>query len=159
MKRIFHILSVTLLLAAVTGFAADKPDPIVIIVGAKSSLHDISKSDLVRVFRGEKQSDGDGNKIVVLMRERRSPERAVVLKEIYQMSEEEYETYFLQATFTGAVHAAPKKLSGADATRQFVADNPGAIGYIRLSEVDDSVQVVKIDGKSPNDPDYLLKQR
>ena len=81
----------------------------------------------------------------------------MILREVYQMSEQDYQTFFLQATFTGNVQSAPKKLNSPAAMRQFVADNPGAIGYVRLKDVDDSVKIVKIDGKSPGDDGYKLK--
>jgi ABC-type phosphate transport system substrate-binding protein len=120
-------------------------------------LDNVAGTDLAKYFRGEKTRDPNGEKIVILMRERGSAERAVALKHIYGMTEQEYQTYFLQATYTGQVAAAPKKLNTAMAVRQFVADNPGAVGYVRLSELDDSVKVLKIDGKAPGDADYSLK--
>ena len=73
------------------------------------------------------------------------------------MGEDDYAKYFLQATFTGLVQAAPRPLASPGAMRQFVAGTPGAIGYLRASDVDDSVKIVKVDGKSPGDPDYKLK--
>jgi hypothetical protein len=41
--------------------------------------------------------------------------------------------------------------------RKFVFNVPGAIGYLRPEDVDDSVKVVRIDGHLPSDAEYPLK--
>ena len=43
------------------------------------------------------------------------------------------------------------------AVRQFLGKVPTGISYMRASEVDDSVKVIKIDGKFPGEADYRLK--
>ena len=73
------------------------------------------------------------------------------------MEEADYAKYFLQATFTGQVPAAPRTLSGAATAKQFVSVTPGAVGYVRGSDVDDSVKTLKVDGKSPGEAGYALK--
>ena len=41
--------------------------------------------------------------------------------------------------------------------RKFVFNAPGAIGYLRSSDLDDTVKIVKIDGLLPNEKDYSLQ--
>ena len=41
--------------------------------------------------------------------------------------------------------------------RQSVATTPNAVGFIKASQVDDSVKVVTVDGSSPGQPAYKLK--
>jgi ABC-type phosphate transport system substrate-binding protein len=48
-------------------------------------------------------------------------------------------------------------LNSAAAVRQFVAATPGAIGYLLASDVDDSIKIVKVDGKAPGEAGYPLK--
>jgi hypothetical protein len=38
-----------------------------------------------------------------------------------------------------------------------VSGTPGAIGYLRGSDVDDSVKILKVDGHAPGDAEYPLK--
>ena len=71
-----------------------------------------------------------------------SPERSAVLAAIYKMTESDYAKYFLQAAFTGAVAAPPKDASSSAQVKQLVAENPGAIGYIKQADADDTVKVV-----------------
>jgi hypothetical protein len=41
--------------------------------------------------------------------------------------------------------------------RKFIFNVPGAIGYVRLSDVDPTVKVIRIDGRLPEDKDYELR--
>jgi hypothetical protein len=41
--------------------------------------------------------------------------------------------------------------------RKFVFNVPGAIGYVRVTDVDDTVKVIRIDGHLPDDKDYSLR--
>lgn len=137
--------------------AQDTAGDIAIVVGKSSSIDNLTSADLAKIFLAEKHKDADGYKIVIVMRETGAPERAVILAKVYEMGEDDYAKYFLQATFTGQVQGPPRELPGAAAMRDFVAKTPGALGYLKASDVDDSVKVVKVDGKSPGDADYKLK--
>ena len=131
-------------------------DNLVIVMAADSTTDGVTAADLAKTFRGEKSRTADGKKFVIVMREPGSGERAAALSQIYNMSEPEYKTYFLQATFTGTVTSAPKNQSSADSMKAFIAKTPGAIGYVWAKDVDASVKVIKIDGKGPGDADYKL---
>ena len=48
-------------------------------------------------------------------------------------------------------------LTGVAVAKQFVSVTPGAISYIRASDADDSVKVVKVDGHAPGEAGYALK--
>jgi len=62
----------------------------------------------------------------------------------------------LQAAFTGEATGGPRVLDTALGVRRFVFNVPGAIGYMRLSEVDDTIKVIHVDGLGPTDPGYRL---
>ncbi len=70
------------------------------------------------------------------------PEREVALRELYKMKEADYIKYFLQAVFSGKVQAPPRVLESAAQMKQLLAASPVAIGYLKKSDVDDSVKVV-----------------
>ena len=59
--------------------------------------------------------------------------------------------------FGGETVSTPKSLASAMAVRQLVSSLPGAIGFLRLSDINDSVKVVKLDGAGPGEPAYKLK--
>jgi ABC-type phosphate transport system substrate-binding protein len=137
--------------------AQDKSADLAIVVGKNSPIENVTRAELAKIFRAEKAKGPDGVKFVVAMREPGSAERAGALAGIYQMNEADYGKYFLQATFVGLVQAAPRQFTSAVAMRQFVAATPGAIGYLRGGDADDTVKIVKLDGHSPGDADYKLK--
>ena len=151
MLRQFIILLV--LAAALRATAED----LIVVMGADSATDSLTAAELTKVFRGEKTKTADGKKFAVIMREAGSAERTAALERIYGMTEQEYKTYFLQATFTGSVAAAPKTQAGADALKVYLSKTPGAIGYMLAKDVDASVKVIKIDGKAPGEADYKLK--
>ena len=145
-----------LLLAGRLG-AQDKSGDLAIIVNKSVKVDDVASADLVRYFKAEKSKAADGSKLALAVFDVGHPERAAALAGIYKMSEGEYTDYFADATFTGAVAAAPKALASAAAVRAFVAGTAGGLGYVRGSDTDDSVKVLKVDGALPGDAGYKLK--
>jgi hypothetical protein len=73
------------------------------------------------------------------------------------MSEATYQDYLLKGLFTGDVFLSPKILASPSVVRKFVLNAPGAIGYLRASDVDNTIKVLKIDGRVPEDKDYALQ--
>ena len=152
-------LALMVLIGSVNARAQDKAGQLAIIVGKSSSLDSITTAEMQKYFKAEKTKLPDGTKIVIVMHDVGLPEREAALANIYKMSEAEYNDYFVGQTFTGAVAAAPKAFSSAAAVKQYVAATPGAIGYLRASDADDTVKVLKVDGKAPGEADYKLKMK
>jgi ABC-type phosphate transport system substrate-binding protein len=119
--------------------AADEVD---VIVNKSNTITDLTLGDAQKLFKGEKTTWPNGKRVTILMLASGQPERAVVLHDIYKMSDSEYSKFFLEATFSGTVTAPPKEASSAAQIKQMIADNPGGIGYVKKSDVDDSVKVV-----------------
>ena len=155
-KKLFICVPLLALSSAWTN-AQDKSNDLAIVVNESSLLEDISSADVTKIFKEEKTKSPGGFKYVIAVRASGSPERKAALQGIYHMTNPEYEKLFLQATFAGTIQAAPKELTSANSVREFIASSPGAISYLRASEIDASVKVLKVDGKSPGDPDYPIK--
>jgi hypothetical protein len=51
---------------------------------------------------------------------------------------------------------SPKILATPAGVRKFVFNVPGAIGYLRISDVDASVKTVRIENLLPSDKGYRL---
>jgi ABC-type phosphate transport system substrate-binding protein len=132
-------VSTTLALWA-TGAVAD--EPLVVIVNPANTVSTLSVSDMTTIYRGEKNRWPNGKLILLLMAAPGSPERTAILKKIYKMNESEYMKYFIQASFTGEVSAAPKDVDSAAQIKQTVASNQGAIGYVKQSDADSTVKVI-----------------
>jgi ABC-type phosphate transport system substrate-binding protein len=144
-KRLFFIASIalmSLLAGAPLSEHALAAGEVSIIVNKANTISDLSLADAKKIFMGDKTTWPSGKRISVLMAASGSPERAVVLREIFKMSDAEYTKYFMQAAFTGKVTAPPKEVSSAAQMKQSVAGSPGAIGCVKNEDVDDTVKVV-----------------
>ena len=157
MQRFLLLLACALAATTTCARAGDASGDLAVIVNKASKLDDVSSADLAKYFKADKSKAPDGTKLVIVMHDAGRPERDAALKGIYKMSEEAYTEHFVEATFTGAVTAAPKALPSAAAVKKFVAETAGGIGYVRASDADDSVKVLKVDGQAPGDANYRLK--
>jgi hypothetical protein len=91
------------------------------------------------------------------MRDPGELERKTVLRDIYDMNESQFKTHFLHGLFTGEILVSPQILSTPVGVRKFIFNVPGAIGYLRLSNVDASVKMLRIDESMPVDKGYKLR--
>ncbi len=128
-----------------------------IVVNQSNPVTDLSFGELRKIFLGERSHWPNGRRITLVMIEPGRPERAAILHELYHMTEAELDRHFLRALFTGQALVSPKTLNTPLGVCKFVFNVPGAIGYVRATDVDDSVRVVRIDGRLPQDRDYSLR--
>jgi ABC-type phosphate transport system substrate-binding protein len=148
---------------AVEGAAVPPTDPevpiqpLAIIVNRSNGVDELSTSELRRIFLGARSHWPNGRRITLVMREPGEPERRCMLRDLYQMSESDLKNHFLHGLFTGDILVSPKILATAVGVRKFVFNVPGAIGYVRLSDVDDTVKVLRVDELLPDDKGYRLK--
>jgi len=131
--------------------------PLAIIVNRSNPVFDLSTAELRKIFLGDRSHWPNGRRITLVMREPGEPERVCMLRDLYQLSESDLKNHFLRGLFTGDILVSPKVLATAVGVRKFVFNVPGAIGYVRLSDVDDSVKVLRVDELLPDDKGYRLK--
>lgn len=128
-----------------------------IVVNQSNPVNELSSPELRKIFLGERTHWPNGRRITLVMIEPGRPERVAILRELYHMSESELNRHFLHGLFTGQVLVSPKTLNTPVGVCKFVFNVPGAIGYLRASDVDDSVRVMRVDGHLPQDQDYSLR--
>jgi ABC-type phosphate transport system substrate-binding protein len=136
---------------------AGSEQSLAIIVNQSNPVENCSFEELRKIFLGERSHWPNGRRITLVMLDPSQLERKLVLREIYGMTEKDLNNHFIQGVFTGNVLAAPKTLASASEVRKFVFNVPGAIGYVRGSDVDASVKTLRIDGRLPDDKDYRLR--
>ena len=169
MRRLLGILMIVaaavLLLEVSRGSAAGSGPPpppvpddtLAIIVNQSNTIDDLSLKDLRTVFLGERSHWPNGRRITLVMMDPGLSERKAVLRDVCHMNETEFSRHFLQGLFTGEVFVSPKTLSTSVGVRKFVFNVPGAIGYLRASDVDGTVKVIKVNGHRPDEADYPLR--
>ena len=134
-------------------------DALAIVVNRSNPVENLSLVELRKIFLGQQNHWSNGRRVTVVMLETGKPERQVVLTQIYKMDDKDFNTHFLHGMFTGDIHSAPKTLATTPEVLKFVFNVPGAIGYMRARDVDDSVKVVRIDSRLPSDKDYTIRLR
>jgi phosphate transport system substrate-binding protein len=127
-----------------------------IVVHPSNPVENLTMAELRRVFLGEEGHWPDGQRITLVMMEVGEPERKAVLQQICRMNESDYRKSILHRLYTGELLVSPKTLSNPTHVRGFVFNVPGAIGYLRAVDVNESVKVVRIDGHLPTDDGYPL---
>jgi ABC-type phosphate transport system substrate-binding protein len=132
-------------------------DSLAIVVNRSNPVDSLSFPELRKIFLGEQDHWSNGRRVTVVMMEPGKVERQVVLMQIYKMDEKDFNKYFLHNMFTGELHTAPKALGGSAEVLKFIFNVPGGIGYLKASEVDDSVKVVRIDSRLPGEKDYAIR--
>lgn len=167
-SRIICVLSILSLFQATApwriAYAGDsvgrqsRPDQVLaIVVNRANPIDGMTSAELRKIFLGTRSHWPNGRRITVAMLDYEQPERKAVLRQIYRMDENTYRAYFLKEVYRGEVFSAPKSLASPLVMRKFIFNAPGAIGYLRSSDVDESVKVLRIDGHLPDDKDYPLQ--
>jgi hypothetical protein len=140
--------------------SADQPnltEPLVIVVNRSNPVDDLSFDELRRIFLGNRSHWSNGRRITLVMREPGEPERKTILRDVCGMNEDQFKNHFVHGLFTGEILVSPKILASPVGVRKFIFNVPGAIGYLREGDVDDSVKVVRIDELLPDDKGYKLR--
>lgn len=132
-------------------------ESLAIVVNQSNTVSELSTAELRAVFQGVRSHWPNGHRITLVMMEPGKAEREVVLHDICRMSDTEFRRYFLHGLFTGEVLVSPKTLATPAGVRKFVFNVPGAIGYLRRSDVDETIKVLKVDGHAPSDAEYRFQ--
>ncbi|SRR6266436_1020804 len=82
-----------------------------------------------------------------------------MLRVIYRMNDSDLDKYFFLREYQGEFSTYPTALATPGEVRRFVSNTPGAVGYLRVSDVDNSVKVVRVNGLLPGDDSYTLRLR
>jgi ABC-type phosphate transport system substrate-binding protein len=135
---------------------ATASEPLVIVVNRSNPVDELSWAELRRIFLGNRSHWPNGRRITLVMREPGEPERNTILREVCGMNEDQLKNHFLHGLYTGEILVSPKTLASPVGVRKFIFNVPGAIGYLRIGDVDPTVKVVRIDELLPEDKGYKL---
>jgi len=132
-------------------------EPLAIVVNRSNPENNLSMVELRKIFLGERSHWSNGRRITLVMREPGEPERKTIVRDVCGMSEDQLKIHVLHGLFTGEILVSPKILASPAGARKFIFNVPGAIGYLRVSDLDSTVKVVSVDNLWPGDRDYKLR--
>jgi hypothetical protein len=150
------LVMLALVSLAPTSRAGQRPIRLAVIVAKSSQLSGLSIHDIKRLYQGETVSSPAGGKLVPLAQPSSSPDRVGFDQAVLGMSPDEVARYWVDRRIRG--HAGPPKSIESPALLQrVIARVNGAIGYVRTSQVQGDVKVLRIDGKLPEDGGYPIE--
>jgi phosphate transport system substrate-binding protein len=149
--------TLTAVLLASIAPASGADDDVAVVVNKANAADDLTKAQLKKILLGEQTSWPGGKKVVIVLRPPGQPDRGTVLRVVCGMSEAEFNDHLMKANFGGDTGAAPKVAQSPLAVRQLVMTTPGAIAFLRVSEINDTVKQVKVDGAAAGSADYIIK--
>jgi hypothetical protein len=135
-----------ILCAAQLCFARD----LAIVVNKGNSTSTISAPDLEKLLKLELPSWPDGKKVKIFLTDPGSVESRTTLPRVYKITPAEIRAL-------ADAHKADIQIVNSDDIVLAMIDNhPGAIGIVNVYSINSQVKVLKIDGKLPMEPGYLL---
>lgn len=149
--RFFRIF-VFVVLAASLAAARD----IALVSNKSNALGAVTVPDLVKLCKAQTNRWPDGKPVTFVMRSPSAPEMKLVLEKVYGMSESELSSLIVTSNHRRPVHPAIVVATTDEDLVNQVASTPGAIGVVDVYSINSSVAVVKIGGKLPLEPGYLL---
>lgn len=116
----------------------------------------VSQAELVKLAKGEMNRWPDGKPVTFIMRPPSIPEMKVLLEKIYELPAVQVTELISAANHGRANHPAIVIADSDEDLVNKVASLPGAVGVVDVYAINSSVTVVKVGGKLPLEPGYLL---
>jgi len=114
-----------------------------VVVSKENKISSLSTDDLTRIFLGKKTLWDSGMRIVPAMPEEESAAGEAFLSGTLQKSVSQFRAYWKRLLFSGG-GTVPKVFRNHDQLLDFVARQPGAIGIVEASAVDDRVRTLDV---------------
>lgn len=150
-------LALLLLTLANSAPARARGDVLVVVASKDGSIEDISLAELRQLYLGWKLSSVDGSRILPLNRGNKTAERTAFDQSVLNMSPDKAARYWIDRRIRGE-SGSPKSVDPAPLVQKVVAKLPGAIAYVRESQLTSLVRVVRVEGKLPSDSGYPITE-
>jgi phosphate transport system substrate-binding protein len=119
-----------------------------VVVNKENNVGNITAVHLAKIFRSEVKKWPDG-KAVILVLHKDSAGETETLERLAKISSTELKALI-------AAHKDFILMADSDAdVLKIVQSTPGAIGFVELHSVDNTINVVRVDGKLPMESGYL----
>jgi hypothetical protein len=153
---VFYLRTLTwcLFFAASVSLAAARD--LALVSNKSNALTGMTVPDLVKVCKAQTNRWPDGKPVTFVMRAPSAPEMKVFLQKIYELPEADVRQLVASANHGRQNHPAILVVDSDEDLVNKVASIPGALGVVDVYAINSSVAVVKLAGKLPLEPGYLL---
>lgn len=148
------LISISLFVAVSVSLAGARD--LALVSNKANSLATISVPDLVKVCKAQTNRWPDGKPVTLIMRAPSAPEMRLFLEKVYDLPEAQVKDLISTANHGRSNHPAIMIVDSDEELVNKVASTPGAVGVVDVYAINSSVSVVKLAGKLPLEPGYLL---
>jgi ABC-type phosphate transport system substrate-binding protein len=155
-ESVYHrpALTIILFLAATTSLAAARD--LAVVSNKSNAVSAITVPDLVKVCKGQTNRWPDAKPVTFVMRSPSTPEMKLFLEKVYELPEPQVKDLISSANHGRTNHPAIIVADSDEDLVNKVASIPGAVGVVDVYAINSSVAVIKVAGKLPLEPGYLL---
>ena len=121
-----------------------------------NTVNAVTVADLVKVCKAQTNKWPDGKPVTFVMRPPSTPEMKIFIEKVYAMPEKEVADLIAAANHGRSNHPAIVVADTDEELVNKVASIPGAVGVVDVYAINSSVAVVKLGGKLPLEPGYVL---
>jgi hypothetical protein len=127
-----------------------------LVANKTNTVNAVTVADLVKVCKAQTSKWPDGKPVTFVMRAPSTPEMKIFVEKVYAMPEKEVSDLIAAANHGRSSHPAIMVVDTDEELVNKVASIPGAVGIVDVYAINSSVAVIKIGGKLPLEPGYLL---
>lgn len=125
---------------------------VAIVTGKDSQFTMVKASDLARMIKTTHKRP-DGYDLTVILTDPSSPEMQIVAQKLLSLTADEFKKLIDTANKSRVTFHV---VSGDEEALKALQSNPAAIGLVNVYSINSNVEVLKIDGKLPLEPGYIL---
>lgn len=149
------VLTFSLFIAA-AGVSLAAARDLAVVSNKANSVSALAVADLMKICKGQTNRWPDGKSVTFVMRSPGNPAMKIVLEKLYEVPEPQVKELVATANHGRAGHPAIIIVDSDEELVNKVASIPGAVGVVDVYSINSSVSVVKLGGKLPLEPGYLL---
>lgn len=149
-----RVVNVFILVVASVSLAAARD--LALVSNKTNAVNAVTLADLIKVCKAQTSKWSDGKPVTFVMRAPSTPEMKIFVEKVYAMPEKEVNELIAAANHGRSNHPAIMVVDTDEELVNKVASIPGAIGIVDVYAINSSVAVVKLGGKLPLEPGYLL---
>ena len=154
--NLFHRRLFILSLFVVASVSIAGARDLALVSNKANSLSTITLLDLVKVCKAETNRWPDGKPVTFVMRAPAEPEMKMLLEKVFGLAAPEVKDLITTANHGRMNHPAILVVNSDEDLVNRVASIPGAVGVVDVYAINSSVAVVKVGGKLPLEPGYVL---
>lgn len=155
--RQLTVCMVLVIACSAVSHAQSPPTALAVIVHPDNATSSLSYPELRRILRLDQQYWSPGAPISLMLPGPSAPERSRTLEKAFQLSEQVFRQHWIAVAYRVQALNLPRPYTSCSTAVRVVSSLETAMAVVDRSCLqDESVKVLKIDGKQPGDSGYKL---